>query len=115
MKTAKTFTTIGQVREHLDGLGFFHMDLSLGRMETALARLGLTRPPFVVAQIVGTNGKGSTAAFLDSLSRAHGCHTGLYTSPHFLPPASASASTASPCRKTSGPPWPRRSTRRSRS
>ncbi|WP_300719217.1 cyanophycin synthetase [uncultured Desulfovibrio sp.] len=86
MKTAKTFTTIDQVREHLDGLGFFHMDLSLGRMETALARLGLTRPPFVVAQIVGTNGKGSTAAFLDSLSRAHGCRTGLYTSPHFLSP-----------------------------
>ena len=84
METAKLFTTIGQIWEHLDGLGFFHMDLSLTRMETALARLGLSRPPFVVAQIVGTNGKGSTSAFLDSLSRAHGCRTGLYTSPHFL-------------------------------
>ena len=86
METAKHFTTIGQIWEHLDGLGFFHMDLSLTRMETALARLGLSRPPFVVAQIVGTNGKGSTSAFLDSLSRAHGCRTGLYTSPHFLSP-----------------------------
>ena len=86
MKTAKHFTTIDQIWEHLDGLGFFHMDLSLTRMETALSRLGLSRPPFVVAQIVGTNGKGSTSAFLDSLSRAHGCRTGLYTSPHFLSP-----------------------------
>ena len=58
MKTAKHFTTIDQIWEHLDGLGFFHMDLSLTRMETALSRLGLSRPPFVVAQIVGTNGKG---------------------------------------------------------
>ena len=64
MKTAKHFTTIDQIWEHLDGLGFFHMDLSLTRMETALSRLGLSRPPFVVAQIVGTNGKGSTAAML---------------------------------------------------
>lgn len=55
MKTAKHFTTIDQIWEHLDGLGFFHMDLSLTRMETALSRLGLSRPPFVVAQIVGTN------------------------------------------------------------
>ena len=86
MKTAKRFTTIDQIWEHLDGLGLFHMDLSLTRMETALSRLGLSRPPFVVAQIVGTNGKGSTSAFLDSLSRAHGCRTGLYTSPHFLSP-----------------------------
>ena len=86
MKTSKRFSTIGQIWEHLDGLGFFHMDLSLTRMETALSRLGLSRPPFVVAQILGTNGKGSTSAFLDSLSRAHGCRTGLYTSPHFLSP-----------------------------
>lgn len=43
------------------------------------------RPPFSVTQIVGTNGKGSTAAML-----AHGLHrsglgpVGLYTSPHLL-------------------------------
>ena len=32
--------------------------------------------------IAGTNGKGSTAAFLDSILRAAGLRTGLYTSPH---------------------------------
>lgn len=62
------------------------MDLSLSRMETALGRLGLTRPPFLVAQVLGTNGKGSTSAFLSSLACAHGHRVGLYTSPHFLLP-----------------------------
>ncbi len=34
------------------------------------------------AHIAGTNGKGSTAAFLDSILRRAGFRTGLYTSPH---------------------------------
>ncbi len=33
-------------------------------------------------QIAGTNGKGSTAAMLESILRAAGLRTGLYTSPH---------------------------------
>lgn len=33
-------------------------------------------------QIVGTNGKGSTAAFLDSIFRTAGLKSGLFTSPH---------------------------------
>ena len=33
-------------------------------------------------QIAGTNGKGSTAAMLESICRAAGLRTGLYTSPH---------------------------------
>ena len=32
--------------------------------------------------IAGTNGKGSTAAMLESILRAAGLRTGLYTSPH---------------------------------
>jgi dihydrofolate synthase/folylpolyglutamate synthase len=34
------------------------------------------------AHIAGTNGKGSTAAILESILRAAGFRTGLYTSPH---------------------------------
>ncbi len=34
------------------------------------------------AHIAGTNGKGSTAAMLDSILRSSGLRTGLYTSPH---------------------------------
>lgn len=81
------FSTFDQVIAHLDARGFFHMELGLERMERALARLLPGRPPFVTAQVLGTNGKGSTASFLDSLARAHGLRTGLYTSPHFVSPA----------------------------
>ena len=71
----------------LDRLNFFHMDLSLSRMNKVLDELGLTRPPFFTIQVCGTNGKGSTATFLAALLRAHGLRTGLYTSPHFATPA----------------------------
>lgn len=71
---------------HLDRLGFFHMDLSLDRMRLVLRALDLERPPYRVVQVVGTNGKGSTATFLESVLRARGLRTGLYTSPHFVTP-----------------------------
>ena len=37
-----------------------------------------------VIQVAGTNGKGSTCAFIDSLTRATGARTGLFTSPHLV-------------------------------
>lgn len=58
------------------------MEPGLERIRQALARSGY--PAFPVAQVLGTNGKGSTSAFLDSLGRAHGLVTGLFTSPHFV-------------------------------
>lgn len=66
--------------------GLFHMDFGLGRIQAALKQLQLESPAFPLIQILGTNGKGSTSAFLESLARAHGLNTGLYTSPHFLCP-----------------------------
>ncbi len=80
------FKNYADVCSHLDSLGLFHMDLSLSRMDGALQALQLTEPPFPVVQIVGTNGKGSTSTFLESLARAHHLHTGLFTSPHFVSP-----------------------------
>lgn len=80
------FRSYQSVRRHLDALGMFHMELGLERMRRVLAALGLERPTFAVVQVLGTNGKGSTSAFLASLCAAHGCRTGLYTSPHFLSP-----------------------------
>lgn len=50
---------------------------------TVLAeRLGLPQLAYPSAHIAGTNGKGSTAAFLESILRHAGFRTGLYTSPH---------------------------------
>jgi len=45
-------------------------------------RLGRPDRAYSSAHIAGTNGKGSTAAFLESILRHAGFRTGLYTSPH---------------------------------
>ncbi len=44
--------------------------------------LGQPHRAMPCAHIAGTNGKGSTAAMLESILRAAGLRTGLYTSPH---------------------------------
>ncbi len=50
---------------------------------TILAKsLGHPEQKYPSAHIAGTNGKGSTAAFLESILRHAGYRTGLYTSPH---------------------------------
>src|SRR5580765_3506844 len=50
---------------------------------TVLAeRLGRPEHAYPSAHIAGTNGKGSTAAFLESILRHAGLRTGLNTSPH---------------------------------
>src|SRR5258708_19843998 len=50
---------------------------------TVLAeRLGRPDRAYPSAHVAGTNGKGSTAAFLESILRHAGFRTGLNTSPH---------------------------------
>ena len=61
------------------------IDLSLGRTERLLAALGrpdLRLPP--VIHVAGTNGKGSTIAFLRAMLEAAGKRAHVYTSPHLL-------------------------------
>ncbi len=84
---AVPFQSAPEFARYLDSLGFFHMDLGLGRMEQALQALDLSHPPYRIVQVAGTNGKGSTATFLASLLEASGVKTGLYTSPHFVHPS----------------------------
>ena len=57
--------------------------MGLERVARVRDALGLAPacPVFVVG---GTNGKGSTCAMLESILRAAGYRTGLYTSPHLL-------------------------------
>jgi dihydrofolate synthase / folylpolyglutamate synthase len=52
---------------------------NISRLAEALGRPHLAMP---CVHIAGTNGKGSTAAMLESILRAAGLATGLYTSPH---------------------------------
>ena len=81
------FQTYQEFLTYLDKLNFFHMDLSLSRMDRALEEMQIKRPPFLVAQVCGTNGKGSTASFLAALLEEAGVTAGLYTSPHFVTPS----------------------------
>jgi len=58
--------------------------LGLGNTEILLSALGNPHNKFPAVQIAGTNGKGSTAVMLNSICRAAGVSTGLFTSPHLV-------------------------------
>jgi dihydrofolate synthase/folylpolyglutamate synthase len=61
------------------------IDLGLDRMRAALARLGdphLRLPP--VLHVAGTNGKGSTCAYLRAMLEAGGYSVHVFTSPHLV-------------------------------
>lgn len=61
------------------------IDLSLGRVERLLAKLGnphLKLPP--VVHVAGTNGKGSVTAYLKAMLEAAGYAVHVYTSPHLV-------------------------------
>jgi len=69
---------------YLFSLGHETLAIKLGLRNTTLLLNSLKNPQhsFPAVQIAGTNGKGSTASFLDSICRQAGIKTGLYTSPH---------------------------------
>ncbi len=55
---------------------------TLDRIRDACDLLGDPQRAFRVVHLTGTNGKTSTARMTESLLRAHGLRTGLFTSPH---------------------------------
>src|SRR5207253_8702961 len=75
-----------QTISYLLSLGHETLTIKLGleNTETLLGALGNPHKNFPSVQIAGTNGKGSTAAFLDSICRAAEIRTGLFTSPHLI-------------------------------
>jgi dihydrofolate synthase/folylpolyglutamate synthase len=58
--------------------------LGLQNIQALLDHLGEPHKKFRSILIAGTNGKGSVAAFCDSILRTSGYKTGLYTSPHLI-------------------------------
>ncbi|HST51564.1 MAG TPA: cyanophycin synthetase [Pyrinomonadaceae bacterium] len=71
---------------YLLGLGHETLAIKLGleNVSRLLRHLGDPQKNFPSVQIAGTNGKGSTAAMFESVGRAAGIRTGLYTSPHLV-------------------------------
>src|SRR5512142_1344992 len=60
------------------------IDMGLERVREVWTRMGDRRLAPVVIAVGGTNGKGSTVAFLEAMLRAGGMRVGAYTSPHIL-------------------------------
>jgi dihydrofolate synthase/folylpolyglutamate synthase len=83
---------VGSINSYVDALTYFYSyahfnpadasNWSLERMRGLLARVGDPQKNFPSLLIAGTKGKGSTAAICESILRAAGYRTGLYTSPH---------------------------------
>ena len=56
----------------------------LGRMQRAVDLLGNPEKTYPIIHVTGTNGKGSTIAFMRELFVAHGKKVGTFTSPHIV-------------------------------
>ena len=78
-------TTPARILDRLAALYPKVIDLSLGRVRRLLAELGDPQdrlPP--VVHVAGTNGKGSTVAYLRAIAEAAGYRVHAYTSPHLV-------------------------------
>ena len=56
----------------------------LDRMEQAVTLLGMPDKAYPILHVTGTNGKGSTIAFMRQLLMSHGKKVGTFTSPHMI-------------------------------
>ncbi len=74
--------TYADLLARLESVRALGVELGLERVRRALAALGDPQRRFTAVQLAGTNGKGSTSAMTESILRAAGVRTGLYTSPH---------------------------------
>lgn len=69
---------------YIDETPKFTTKNSLEHTRECLRRLGNPQKKFRVIHVAGTNGKGSTCAFLTSVLREAGYSCGLFTSPHLV-------------------------------
>lgn len=75
-------TGYGQTLEYIGDLTKFGINLGLDRIKGLLERLGNPHEKLKIIHIGGTNGKGSTAAILQSILKMAGYRVGMFTSPH---------------------------------
>ncbi|MGA1820485.1 MAG: bifunctional folylpolyglutamate synthase/dihydrofolate synthase [Thermoplasmatota archaeon] len=70
--------------EYLESRGHFNINPGLGRIDRVLRHFGSPHLSIPAVHIGGTNGKGSTAALVESILGEFPLRTGLYTSPHLV-------------------------------
>jgi len=76
--------TLSDWLEYIERIHPRSIDMGLDRIRVVAKALKLGKPGRVVITVGGTNGKGSTVAFIESIARAAGWKVGAYTSPHLL-------------------------------
>ncbi|MCS4281895.1 dihydrofolate synthase/folylpolyglutamate synthase [Pseudomonas sp. BIGb0278] len=76
--------TLGEWLAYLEQLHPSAIDMGLERSQQVAQRLGLGKLAPRVVTVTGTNGKGSTCAFVAALLKAQGLRVGVYSSPHLL-------------------------------
>ena len=79
-----TTRNLEQWLSYLEQLHPNEIDMGLARVEEVAQRLGLPRIADKIVTVTGTNGKGSTCAFVESLVAQQGLKVGVYSSPHLL-------------------------------
>lgn len=78
------FTQLNDWLEWQQSLNPKEIDLGLERVAQVAARLGLLKPKVPVITVAGTNGKGSSMAYLHAIYTQAGYKAGSYTSPHIF-------------------------------
>ncbi len=73
-----------ELYSYLYGLEKYGIILGLDNIKIILSMLGNPEKKFPSVHVVGTNGKGSTTAFLTSILSRAGYRVGRYTSPHLI-------------------------------
>ena len=75
---------IEECMAYLDTPNFMNPDPGLENIAALLEELDNPQKDLHFIHIAGTNGKGSTAAFMERILRESGYRTGLYTSPYLI-------------------------------
>lgn len=75
---------MNQIEEWMNSRIGLNFRSGLGRMQQAVKLLGVPHEAVPMIHVTGTNGKGSTIAFMRQLFQQHGLKVGTFTSPHIV-------------------------------
>lgn len=84
MRNGDELTSYEAVRDYLYSLKYRGAIYGIDRMRRFVERMDHPERRYPIIHVAGTNGKGSTCAMLESIFRAAGYRTGLFTSPHLV-------------------------------
>lgn len=76
--------TFREAENYINGIPKFKAKNTMEDTKAFLRRLGNPDGKMRIIHVAGTNGKGSVCAYLDSILRAAGYRTALFTSPHLV-------------------------------